>query len=411
MGIKSVFQQWSGLDYIIIGFLGIQLIWVFIIPYCTRGSIKLGIKEIFSFSVLLLYFPLSLMIKSKYIDWEKVKSLVRHLTIGLAVLHLILYVGETLVEDATFTLNFFAIVNKITFGYSKRPLVLMPAYYIRVVYAASIFLLVPIYFMLNERTWKKSAWLYYAIAVGGILTTVAKSLFLGCLLGIVFYLLFIFKYYYSHLKNKLIIRCGRLIVLTLAFIVVFDTAVSDGYIMRRWNTMFFIKASEKQVSNGKETMEPITEEEKNQDVLEGTERSNYTRVEQTAKLIEHWKARPILGHGYGSSVPNYIRGSEDTPYSYEMFLPAMLMKLGIIGVSFWIILFVYLVRNIVILSEKYKERALSIGYLLIALVITTQFNPFLINSSGMAIVLFILLELKVMMSTNETCFIEDSMEV
>lgn len=399
-GVKEIIKQLTFLDYIVAGFLVTQIMWIIIIPICNEQSIKLAIKEALSLSTLILYFPVGTMIKMQYIKWDRVRELIKYSVIILAVIHIILYIGETIVGDATFAISFFESIGRMTFGYSKRPLIMMPMNYIRIIYPASIFLLVPFYYILQQRKWSWKSVIYYGISLVGIMTTITKSLFMGCIVGLVCYILGIFTMAvkdYKFLLGKRFIRFG---VLTVLFVFIVDVQVMGGYVTRRINTTFEIKSPLQQQEEVEQyKLDHLSvEEQRDLDELAGTERSNYTRIEQSKKLLQHWSNKPWLGYGYGSYVEDYLRAGGETPYSYEMFAPAMLMKLGIVGISIWIGFIIYLLICMIKVVSVYKERAIALIYLTVALGVSTQFNPFLLNAMGMSIVLFILLELSFMMN-------------
>lgn len=400
VGIKEMVRQLTLLDYMIFGFLVTQMIWVIIIPMNNEQSIQLAIKEALSLSTLILYFPISFMIKTKYIEWEYIRRLIKYSVIILAILHIIFYLGETWVGDATFVMNFFEGIEKLMLGYSKRPIIMMPMNYIRIIYPASIFLLVPFYYILQEKNWTWKSLVYYGLSLVGIMTTITKSLFIGTIIGLAIYILGVFLTTVHKQRFTLGKRLFKMLSLTLLFIVIIDIQVMGGYVNRRMGSTFEIKSPVQQAEEieSYQIEELNMEQQKDLDVLAGTERSNHTRIEQSKALLEHWSKQPWLGYGYGSYVKDYLRGGDETPYSYEMFAPAMLMKLGIVGISIWIGFVLYLLVCIIKCVGIYRERALALIYLLLALGVATQFNPFLLNAMGMGIVLFILLELRVMMN-------------
>lgn len=99
-------NMFDSLDYALALFLLFNLIWIFIVPYYSGYSIKMAIKEVLSFSTLLLYFPLTILISSQKINWPKYKIVVKYCLFVLASTHIVLYISE-----------------KITLGNSQRPLV------------------------------------------------------------------------------------------------------------------------------------------------------------------------------------------------------------------------------------------------------------------------------------------------
>jgi hypothetical protein len=71
--------------------------------------------------------------------------------------------------------------------------------------------------------------------------------------------------------------------------------------------------------------------------------SDSWRYLMVSKLLEYWSSSPIFGHGIGSYIPWFIRDKEN-PFSYEVQVIAILMKLGIIWVVTCISIFVILIK-------------------------------------------------------------------
>lgn len=402
-GFKQILTLAIPLDYAIFVFLLLQLFWILILPLIYGESLRSSIKEAWSFATLLLYFPIALQIRLKLINWDQTKQWIKYSAIILAIIHITLYLGETIVGDATFALGFFEIINKLALGHSKRPLIMMPAHYIRIIYPVSIYLLMPIYFILQTKKWSVLAITYYGIAIMGIITTLTKSLLGGTVIGILSFLLGIMKVTHKQERKVLLYRILGVALVTLLFVGILDQQMFDGYVERRATTILATNSPKQQeIQHEKYNVDGLDEEDfRDLDELAGTERSNYTRVFQTKKLLGEWQKRPWFGAGYGSYVEGYLRAGDETPYSYEMFLPALLMKLGIIGVLAWGIAFSYFLYYIIKLAKDYGIRALALGYLFIALCVATQFNPFLLNANGMSIILFCLLELQNMISVKK----------
>ena len=123
---------------------------------------------------------------------------------------------------------------------------------------------------------------------------------------------------------------------------------------------------------------------------EGAAVSNQIKIEQMYKLLDKWKESPIWGHGYGSYVEGYLR-SEEAPFSYEMQLFALLMKIGVLGLGIWLVFFI--VQMIYMFRSKFKNvnNIISWLFLLMVIVICVQTNPLLISFIGMSVVLFMCL--------------------
>ncbi len=78
---------------------------------------------------------------------------------------------------------------------------------------------------------------------------------------------------------------------------------------------------------------------------EQTSDSDLTRIEQSKALMDEVKARPMLGKGIGQHTQESIR-SEQNRYSYELQWMALLMQIGIVGVTAILILVVAAARDL-----------------------------------------------------------------
>jgi uncharacterized membrane protein YhaH (DUF805 family) len=118
--------------------------------------------------------------------------------------------------------------------------------------------------------------------------------------------------------------------------------------------------------------------------------SNNLKIEQTKKLVDRWLQSPIIGFGYGSYIPGYYR-SQTQLFLYEMTAFALLMKLGIVGILSWLLLFV----SATILVVKSNKNALFNIFLWfavsIAFLITIQTNPLLFSANSINLIIFLIL--------------------
>lgn len=124
------------------------------------------------------------------------------------------------------------------------------------------------------------------------------------------------------------------------------------------------------------------------------------RILQTKALLSQWEQRPLMGFGYGAFVSDHVR-DPSRPFLYEMLPFALLMKLGIVGFSLYLISLFGL-----ILSVLYKKRGTSEGLMfigtVIAFFIAAHTNPILYSFVGMTVVFFILIWWIEMMSAAAT---------
>ena len=122
--------------------------------------------------------------------------------------------------------------------------------------------------------------------------------------------------------------------------------------------------------------------------------SDNGRTLQIGPLLEAWWDNPILGSGFGSHAA-MIR-SDTAPFSYEMSILALYMKVGIAGAVLSCAYFMYLALSFVQSSESLAKRKRKFAVLFGAVYIfyfVFNTNPYLSNSVGVAIVYLCCIEL------------------
>jgi hypothetical protein len=117
--------------------------------------------------------------------------------------------------------------------------------------------------------------------------------------------------------------------------------------------------------------------------LTSDEQSVGERAEQAAPLLNEWWDRPFLGTGYGG-VAETVRSQEE-PFSYELVPLALLMKLGVVGISgltvFWILLLGAAAR----LRDVAPGEIASFVGACVSLLVFASSNPVFLNFVGMAV--------------------------
>lgn len=115
------------------------------------------------------------------------------------------------------------------------------------------------------------------------------------------------------------------------------------------------------------------------------EYSDSFRIEQFYYLVKGIMDAPIIGHGLGAYIPDYIR-SESIKSSYELEYLAFLYQFGIIGFILIIGLIIFIAYAMC--RTKKKGLILLIYYNLFIWTLKPFFNPnFLSSISGMSIVI------------------------
>lgn len=119
------------------------------------------------------------------------------------------------------------------------------------------------------------------------------------------------------------------------------------------------------------------------------------RYEQVEPLISAWQSSPLWGKGFGAAA-SLIR-SDDAPYSYELTMLALLMKMGIVGVSSLV------VATLALWASAWSKgrarthaqpRRFSAALAsIVALLLAGSTNPFLLNFVGMSALSFLFVSL------------------
>lgn len=389
----SIFKMYDSFDLVLAFFLLLNMIWVVIIPQSSGNSIITAAKEVASLSMLSFYFPAVALIRTGYIRWDRAYQLVKVCVITISIIHIVLYFGEKMAGDATFQLRFFGLIEKLTFGHSQRPIVMMPKNYVRVIYPAAIYFVVFFYFILKSELTSKDMFMFI-VAILATFTPLTKSLWFGIGGAMLLYLVWCFI---EKRRNAPIYRSHRLTILVITALIstiTFNYLLFDNYIFIRTVNTFAIPEEAPNYDDETMILDETGAIDRFKDELEGTKRSNYTRVHQIKVLLAKWRERPLMGHGYGSYVKEY-HGDEAAPYSYEMFLPALMMKIGIVGILVWFSFFAYVVSFFLKKYQSNRKYCYTALFIIFALLLSTQFNPYLLNACGMGCLLFALLDLKV----------------
>lgn len=389
---RFIFKLFNQFDYALAAFLFLNLIWIFIVPNISGYGIKMAVKQTISLNYLWLYYPIIILVRLNYIDWKEIHKIIKTSIFVLAVLHIFLYLGEIIVQDASFALNFFMFIKKITFGHSQRPIIMYPKYYFKIIYPTSIFLIFVLYYTIKSNFTLKSI-LFYVVGLTALFATLTKSLWFGISGGMLVFFIYNIILYRKHGITFNYHKTFMFILITIVSSFLLNFLVFDDYVFTRLKNSFVVQKSPQETQQTMSSkLNNLTEKDfLDTQELAGTERANFTRVHQTKILLTKWLESPWFGFGYGSYVKNYLRSTKETPYLYEMLLPSMLMHIGILGVLIWANFFIYIILHI---RKTNNKNVIAVLYILIALGIATQFNPFLFGSSGMIILLFCFIEIQ-----------------
>lgn len=372
----AIFGDFNKTDWFAVVFEAALLISMTIIPMIKGTNLRYAYSEVFdSAAIFSLYFALSFLIKEKEIDIDKFLNYVKWCIFAFGIQHIIFYYAQE--ADAHFMEKFFTGVVDLAGGNGiVQSFVLGHGGYTRITFNTSIYFLVGLFvflYQLEANKWYD--YIIYLTELVAMLTTMTKSIWLGA--GLAFILMSVAIIIYGFRKNKKLIR--KMITaaaLSLLIVCVTDTYMFDHAVsIRLLNT--FVTQSDGEYDNEMMQLD-----------REGAALSNTIKLEQISKLLDKWKESPILGHGYGSYVEGYLR-SEVAPFSYEMQLFALLMKIGILGLGIWIVFYIIQFVSLIRLKNPRWIHIFAWVFLLMSMVICVQTNPLLISFTGMSVLLFI----------------------
>lgn len=391
---QTYFGEYTWIDWLAILFEVSMILSMTVIPMLKGTNMQYAHSEAFdSAAIFSLYFPVSFFIRKNEFDMGKLLNYLKYIVFGLSLIHIGFYFAQE--ADADFIYNFFDGINKLLGGNSIAPsITLGHGGYTRIIFTTSIYMIVGLYIFFEQL--EKNTWLDYVVVsadVLAVMTTVTKSIWFGICAGFIVLLVLAIAF---NVKNNLkyLKKMGVFCLLAIMIIFISDTTVFDHIITIRMENAFAVGDSKDTTSssskNKKNTKKYKTEKEKYMAELdkEGAEESNNIKLEQMKKLTEKWLKSPLFGWGYGSYVEGYLR-SETSPFSYEMQLFALLMKIGIVGIGIWFLFFCAQAVLQIKYGKHRRNRFAAWVFLAVAMAVCVQTNPLLICFTGMSVILLI----------------------
>lgn len=385
--------EWKLFDTIVLAFILWNFVWMTLIPALKGTGIRDGIADGDTVLLLLIYFPLIILIRSGVINWGKVKKFFYVLAVILAVWHIVMYTLETLMPGIYIEYyNLF--LPKITFGSFPGATPVLGFGFVRIITTTSIYMPIAIFFIAGIKRKKVIHYAFLLILVFGVITTLTRSLLISCLAGFLLLLIPIHKNMININWFGKLTFVVSLFVISLVFNYLFITPMSGKYIEN------VSLKNQQQMSDAELSVIKGESEEEQGDLIKRigssaseNDFSNILREAQTQILIQEWKKSPVIGFGYGSYVEGCIRNGIYA-YLYESTLPAMLMKLGILGLAGWVMLTVAMIvnsfKNKYSRGQHFKFWTWMITCIIFAM--SVQTNPFLYTYCGLSIILFLCIE-------------------
>lgn len=414
------------IDGVVAGFLCLNFLWATVIPVMQGGSLRAGIKDFSTLLVLVLYFPCAFLMRTGQLRLRSLLKWLYPLLLILSLWHSVMYIGEILAPG--FYESYYDFIDYISFGTAVRTDVVLGFGITRIIQVTSVFLIPAMLLSLEDFTGKLRIFSFAALALSlfAVLITYTKSIWYGILAGIALAILGILLCCKDATMRKRVLVFGGALVLLFSlfnFVCLDNTVLSRAFNVARADSLSSLDAQiadlQQQLSqmqpddpsdpsgpsdpNGNDAAEDLAQQiEKLQHQMQdiaGTQEANAQRAQQQEALLNKWSGSKLLGYGYGAYAEDCIR-NESFPYMYENLLPAMLMKLGLVGMLGWGLFVLALVIFAVKAMWKKPVRFWCWLGTALAYAMAVQTNPFLFTFAGISLMLYLLLYLT---GTQEEC--------
>lgn len=378
--------RFSRLDLAVLFFLMVNLAWGLLLPALHGRSLELAFADFGGVLVLALYFPVAALVRGGALSWEGPRGLFMDSALLLALLQLGLWTLGTWRPGITPALREFLLRTYDAPDIYTGP---MPDGFFRVMPVTAL-LLIPAFFTLSHvlvtgRRPLLAAGLLLLVG-GGLVVAYSRTFWLAVLLGLSLALAGLLLRRRAGRPARGLRGLGRELLPGIVFVAAFALIILGGAVHET-------AADPPGGPDGNSGGAPASTE-RAASTLDAQDRSVAIKLRQIPPLLSEWRESPVLGEGFGGHAEDFVR-SRESPFSYEMLAPALLMKLGALGALLWLAPMVYLLadglRSAVSTGTADRGRFAVAG--LVAFALAVQSNPLLFNSVGMTAVLFYLLEL------------------
>lgn len=403
-------SYWKPIDAFVLGFLVLNLLWATVIPMVVRHQMQYGLKDCSTILVFVLYFPCVFLIRNDMFPRKAFMRWAYPLLILLALWHTVMYIGETV--SPGFYAGYYDFIDVISLGSAVRTDVVFGFGITRIIQTTSM-LLIPALFLawdkFLERKWLGTA--CGVLVIFAILITYTKSIWFGCLGAVLVVMAGLLMFEKDRTAKRRGLVGGALM---LAMIVVFNCVCLNNTIFTRAMNGIFpsqsgqtndldvkyeqLKAQIAELEAKGESADALREElaylERLMQDSTGSKIANGIRAQQKEALLKKWSSSKLLGYGYGAYAEDMIR-NDTYPFMYEYTLPALLMKIGIVGLAGWLIF----IAALVIYAWRSMWKPLRSHFLLwlacaMAFGLAVQTNPFLFTFAGFSVLLYLCLEIE-----------------
>lgn len=337
------------------------VIWCLLVPLLKN----VGLKDAFSDAQLfigLLFAPAIYSVIEIKGCWKNVSSVIFRVALLLAFFHIGVGFFDLIFPESTFQL-IGAIKNVLEPLRSEEETSVFIGYVgdnIRVFWGSSIYLLVGFY--LAVKSLSVIGWIRGGAALLVISAAIFLTLTRGIILSIPIFLVIFFILKISLKQSSNIFLFYFYFIIFLIFITVPIVFLSDPSVLT-W-------------------------------IGVGREGSDNIRSEQVFSLLRSFEANFLVGTGFGASS-NDVR-SESAPWSYEMSILALYMKIGLVGIfCLTIVVFSFFISK----KDHYLDKRELVHFSRLAALTTVvvfcgNTNPYLFSMLGVGLFLFIYFEFR-----------------
>ena len=355
----------------ILGFLLFIISWVVLIPAITHGMIVYSFSDSLPLIAVGVFLCTVDFAKRKN-EWIKIRKMILWLISVFALLHLVLYGMSRIAPESIGGLQeFLTFIWESSDRNENRFVFLNPMDQgvLRVYFGSSFLLLLGLYF--SAQKYKsplfKSGFVglfVFILTALAIWSTDTRSLMLGAVSFILLFTLFD-KVKSTVRLNSINIFFLLILPFLLSFIVIM---VIDPRLLEVFGA-----------------------------IREG---SDDLRVEQFWPLLYSFLSHPIFGRGFGASVS--VLRIDGAPYTYELSILALFMKIGLAG-----LLLVFGVLSSAIYSvgkndfRYFPRKIIPLYCLYFSYIMSCIFNPYMFGLFGTFFSLFLLYEYTFLMENRE----------
>ena len=357
----------SKIDLTLLVFLIVSVVvWIVILPLKNGTGFGMAFSDGGSLLFFLLYFPLAHLLRNDVIQWKFIMDIFIGLVLIVAVVQVSIWFTVYLYPDLAGSMR---IYTRLFFMVGEHnPIIVgrMLDGFFRAMWISSLYLVPALFFILKSPKNNLYKITTICLILMAVFVSYTRAIWLGIAIGLT--MLAVVQLFWKFCRGRFSVP-------------IWQRFISVGLLLGVVTIGIF---KNEQLSFYTDRMISL---------LYGDEGVS-VRLIQLAALTEAWSQHPILGVGFGANAEGHIR-SQTAPFSYEMIPAALLMKLGLIGITFWII------TGCIVLFYTYKsfKRVKNENQLVywlatwIAFLFPCMTNPFLFNFVGMSIVVLMLLEI------------------